>query len=101
MTGLFYTWDEKTMTTDMAAGFAVSGEGPVAGATMANIPASRGYQIEYTGGYSGSGKAHEAMMKHIAEKGEQRVLAIEEYVKGPGDSKDSSQWVTNIIYLVK
>lgn len=100
-TGLFYTWDEKTKTSDMAAAFPVSGDGPVNGATMANIAPARGYEVIYTGDYSGQQRAHEALVKHLAAKGEKQSLAIEEYVKGPGDTKDSTQWVTNIIYLVQ
>lgn len=99
--GLYFTWDEKTMTSDMAAAFPVSGNEPVQGATMNKVEPAKGYKIVYTGGYSGSAKAHEAIGKHIAASGQTQTLTIEEYIKGPGEEKDSTQWVTNIIYLVK
>jgi len=100
-TGLYYTWDNKTSTTNMAAAFPVSGTAPVKGAEMLKVDAAKGYKIVYTGGYHGSAKAHEAAMAQVNKAGEKQVLAIEEYIKGPGEEKDSTKWVTNIIYLVK
>ena len=99
--GLYFTWDEQKGTTDMAPAFPVSGNEPVSGATLHQLTPSRAYQVVYNGGYSGSMQAHEALGKYIAQKGEQQQLVIEEYIKGPGEEKDSTKWVTNIIYLVK
>jgi len=98
---LYYTWDEKTGKTDMAAAFPVSGNEPVADAVMQAVAASKAYQVSYQGGYEGSGKAHEALTRHIAANGEKQQLVIEEYLRGPGEEKDSTKWLTNIIYLVK
>jgi effector-binding domain-containing protein len=98
--GIYYTWDEKNQKTDAAAAFPVPKGAVVKDATMIDVPGSRAYEIVYTGGYSGSMAAHDAMGKHIAAKGEKQHLVIEEYVKGPGNEKDSNKYVTNIYYLV-
>jgi effector-binding domain-containing protein len=99
--GLFVTWDEKRGSSDLAAAFPVSGREFVAGASMDAVSPSKGYQIKYIGGYHGLGKAHERLLKHVDEQGKKKHLAIEEYLTGPGDEKDSTKWVTNVIYLIK
>ena len=98
--GLFFTWDEKAGVSDMAAAFPVKLDTKAKGISIENIPASKGYQVVYNGGYAGSGAIHMALTEHVKSLGEQQGLVIEEYIKGPGDEKDSTKWVTNIIYLV-
>ena len=99
--GIYYNYDEAKGTSDVAAAFSVSGEEPIAGAKIINIPASPAYMLVYKGGYSGSYAAHEAMGKKLAEAGKKQELCIEEYIVNPGDTKDSNMYVTNIYYLVK
>jgi effector-binding domain-containing protein len=54
------------------------------------------------GGYSGIGKAHEAMDAYMASnKLEQKAPVIEEYITDPGSEPDSSKWLTKIMYLIK
>lgn len=98
---LVYKWDEATKTTDMAAAFPVSGTEDVAGMTMATIPASSAYRIVYTGGYGGIKAAHEQLSKQMMDNKREISVVVEEYIKGPGDEKDSTKWITNVIYLVK
>jgi effector-binding domain-containing protein len=99
--GLFFTWDEKAGTTDMAAAFPVKPDTKAKGISLENVPASKGYQVVYHGGYAGSGAIHQALTEYVIKQGEAQGLVIEEYLKGPGDEKDSTKWLTNIIYLVK
>ena len=99
--GIFYTWDEKNMQSDAAVAMPVSGTEPVKGATMLNVPTTKSYFIKYTGGYHGSGKAHEAMGKHLATNGKTQSMVIEEYVVGQQQEPDSNKWVTNIYYLLQ
>lgn len=99
--GLYYNWDEPNMQADVMAAFPVSDNKPVEGATMVAIPASNAYMIKYVGGYHGSGMAHMALTKHIADQGKKQTLAVEEYIKGPGDEADSNKYITNIYYLVQ
>lgn len=98
--GLFYKWDTVARQTDMAAVFPVMDTTkPVKGVAFINIPASKAYMVEYVGGYSGSAKAHTALMKHVMEKNAKLSLVIEEYKVGPYQSKDSNKYVTDVYYL--
>jgi effector-binding domain-containing protein len=102
--GVYFLWDEKNQMTDVLAGFPVAADakGKVKGMASYDAPASKAYQIVYTGGYMGSMKAHEAMSEKIkADNAQQNDVVIEEYVTGPAQEPDSNKWVTNIIYLVK
>lgn len=98
---LFYTWDEQSGTTNLAAGFPIKAEVAPSKVALEKVAASKGFKITYIGGYYGSGKAHEAMDAHISKSGAQKGLVLEEYVKGPGTEPDSNKWITNIIYLIK
>ena len=97
---LAYNWDEKNKTADLAPSFPVSGDEPVNGATMVTVAPSKAYMTVLKGNYDGMEAAHGDMGKFLAAKNIQPKLVIEEYIKGPGDTKDASQWVTNIYYLV-
>ncbi len=97
---IVYKWDEGTHTADMAAAFPVSGGDPVQGASMVNVGPSKSYMVVYIGGYAGSIMAHEALSKYVTSKSMMQTMVIEEYLKGPGEEKDSTKWVTNIYYLV-
>ena len=98
---LVYQWDETNGKADMAAAFPVSGEDEVKGATMIKVAPTSAYKIVYTGGYHGSGQAHGALTKHVQEQKKEISMVVEEYVKGPGEERDSTKWVTNILYLTK
>lgn len=66
-TGLYYTWDMEKNTTDMAAAVGFKGELKKApeGMNVLNVPASKSLTIDYLGGYSGLGNAHNAMDAYI------------------------------------
>lgn len=98
--GLFYTWDTVHHSADAAAAMPVSKDVKADGVTMINVPASKAYMIAYHGGYTGSGKAHEALNAKVHADGKKASLVLEEYIKGPAEEKDSAKWVTNIYYLV-
>lgn len=98
---VYYVWDEKTQTTDMAPAFAVSGTEPIKGVDMVNIPRSISCTILYKGGYGNLSKAHEVLNQYILEKGRRLNLILEEYIVGPATESDSTKWVTNVVYLVK
>jgi hypothetical protein len=96
---LAYTWDTVNHQADLAAAFPVSGTEAVKGATMINVAASPAYMIEYKGPYSGFMAVHDALGKHVGMMGKTPSLVIEEYVKGPGDKVDSTNYVSKIYYL--
>ncbi len=102
--GLYYTWDMEKKITDMAAGAGFKGDLKKAPAGMAvlDVPASKSLTIDYMGGYSGLGKAHEAMDAYMkANNLTQHAPVIEEYLTDPGTVPDSTKWLTRIVYLVK
>lgn len=97
---LAYKWDEKNQSADLAAAFPVSGTDVVKDASMVTVAPSKAYMTVLNGDYKGMEKAHGALSQYVAAKNLQPKLVIEEYIKGPGDEKDPSKWVTNIYYLV-
>ena len=102
--GLYYTWDEENKQADLMAGIPVAGgaDTKVAGMQTAVVPAGKALFIPYTGGYHGSGKAHEAMDQMMKANGlEFRDVVIEEYVTDPMKEPDSTRWLTNIFYMIK
>lgn len=102
--GVYFKWDEATQTADMIAGVPVpmDAKGKLKGMELYESPASKALMIEYRGGYSNMGAAHEAMDAHMKSNGlEMNQNVIEEYISDPGSEPDSTKWVTNIYYLIK
>ncbi|MBI3502531.1 MAG: SRPBCC family protein [Bacteroidetes bacterium] len=102
--GLFFKWDTVNKITVMAAVMAVKGDSKtkVKGFETFVVPAGKTLNIKYFGGYNGIGPAHEAMDDYINEKGFiKRTPVREEYVTDPMTEKDSTKWLTNVIYPVK
>ncbi len=97
---LTYNWDEANKQADIAVAFPVSGEEAVKGATMIRVDPSPAYRLTYMGGYSGLYAAHDQIGKHVAAQGKTPTLALEEYITSPGEERDSTKWVTHVIYLV-
>jgi hypothetical protein len=99
---LYFTWDTVKHTSDLAAAFPVADTSkPVKGASFFAVPAGNAYMAVHMGGYSNLGITHNAMMRYVANKKQQTSLVLEEYIKGPHETPDSTQWVTNIYYLIK
>lgn len=102
--GIFYTWDENTKETEMAAAIPVKSGMNVNGSRIKTfeVPAGKAYVIDYYGPYTGTGAAHEALDAYLKENGiEAGTPAIEEYVTDPGNEPDSSKWLTKIYYFPK
>lgn len=102
--GLFYTYDETKMESDLLAGIPVPAEakGKITGMQEVEIPACKAYTAVYTGPYEGSKAVHEAIaLKMKMDNASLGGPVIEEYVTDPGHEPDSTKWVTNIIYPVK
>lgn len=99
--GLYYTWDEQTGKTDMAAAIPVSGPVQIADTEMITIPAGKTLMIDYYGDYEKMGDAHLAMDQYIQETGVSvKSPAIEEYISDPSTEPDTSKWLTRIYYLL-
>lgn len=97
----YFTFDEKTMTTDVAAVMEVANGTKLEGVEKIETPASKVLLIEYFGAYNKSANAHYAMDAYIKEKGLIQTFVLEEYANDPMVEKDTAKWQTNIYYLVK
>lgn len=99
--GLFFSWDEKTQMTDMAAAIPVKEAKDGKGYKAFAVPASKALVIEYYGAYDKSAEAHGAMDDYMKEKGlTQKAPVVEEYITSPMSEKDTAKWLTKIYYLV-
>ncbi|MGH1437101.1 MAG: SRPBCC family protein [Lewinella sp.] len=103
-TGLFYTWDEETQTSDVAIGIPAASGAAIEGLTSIDIPAGRALQINYVGPYEGTGAAHEALDAYMVANGLKfQAPAIEKYMgdPGPDTETDPNKWMTQIVYLLE
>ncbi|RBL93559.1 SRPBCC family protein [Chitinophaga flava] len=101
--GLFFTWNKEKQETDMAAAIPVpegSTLGP--GFEIIKLPAAKAAYVEYYGPYDKIANAHVAIQQFIEKKGKKIIPpTIEMYVTYPGKEKDSSKWLTKVIYFMK
>jgi effector-binding domain-containing protein len=99
--GLYYTWDEDTQTTVMAAAVGYKGEIAETDFETLEIPPSRALLIDYYGSYENLGNAHEAMDKYIQTFDlEVEPPVLEEYVTDPGQEPNPEKWLTKIYYFL-
>lgn len=98
---IYFSFDEKTMMTDVAAVMEVANGTKLEGVEKFETPAGKVLVIEYFGDYNKSANAHYAMDAYMKEKGLTQNFVIEEYANDPMVEKDTAKWQTNIFYLVK
>lgn len=97
---IYWTFDEKTLVTDVAAVMEFANGTKIAGLEKWEVPAGKVLLIEYYGAYDKS-NAHYAMDAYMKEKGLIQSLVLEEYVTDPMTEKDTAKWLTNIYYILK
>jgi effector-binding domain-containing protein len=103
-TGIYYAWDEINFVTDLAAAVPISELLPEESESIdfefgAGFQTNNSISCELKGGYSKSYAAHTAINDWLEENN--KIMdgpVIEEYVKGPNDTKDSSDYLTRITY---
>jgi effector-binding domain-containing protein len=101
--GLFYTFDEKAMKTQVAAVAPVADAKKEVGSwqTFA-VKGGKTVTVDYYGAYDKSKAAHDAIGEYIKKKNYKWVApVIEEYVTDPGNEKDTAKWLTRISYFVE
>lgn len=98
---IYFTFDEKTMVTDVAAVMEVANGTKLEGVEKFETPAGKVLLIEYFGAYDKSANAHYAMDAYMKEKGLTQSFVLEEYANDPMTEKDTAKWQTNIFYIVK
>ena len=100
-TGLYFDFNEKTGMTDMLAGISIKGGGNVPGLTTIDIPAGKDLSVDYFGAYEKTGNAHYAIEDYMKEKGIKNSFpVIEIYMNDPMIVKDTSKWLTQVIYPI-
>jgi effector-binding domain-containing protein len=101
---LFYNWDEKNQLTDMAAALPVI-KGAVLNNSLVkieNIPTGKAVYVNHYGSYEKAintfNSIHAYLDKH---KLKQKFPIIQQYITGPASEKDTTKWLTKIVFLVE
>lgn len=98
--GLYYSWDETSGKTDVAAGIPFGGTASPEGVEVVELPAGKAISIDYYGPYAGVGEAHYALGDYLnARCLTQKPPAIEEYITDPSTEPDTMKWLTRITYF--
>lgn len=99
--GLYYKYDETTMTADMAAAIPVEGKSVQAiGFDNLTLPAGKAYVVDYYGDYSKMKPAYDALHAKAKQLGiEKTDLFVEEYVTDPMAEKDTAKWYTRVYFF--
>lgn len=100
-TGLYYKYDEATMSADMAAAIPVEGK-PVQAKGFENVtlPAGKAYAVDYYGDYSKMKPAYDALHAKAKELGQNEpTFFIEEYITDPMTEKDTAKWHTRVFFI--
>lgn len=99
--GLFYSFNEKNETTDMAAAIPVKESLIIPDASSLTLPTKRAIQVDYYGDYHNTAKAHDAIESFLKDNGLfNDYPVIEEYVTDPTEVKNSEKWLTKVTYYV-
>lgn len=102
--GLNYVWDEKNQQADIAAAFPVSPgakiDNPII--QVITIPATKAVFVNYYGAYDKISAAYTSIDNYLsANKLKQKAPVIEQYITGPATEKDTSKWLTKIVFPVE
>jgi effector-binding domain-containing protein len=100
---VFYKYDDqKEMNADLAAAIPYQGKKVAAkGFANLNLPATKGYAIDYFGPYNNEmKKTYAAMDAKLKQLGKTNpAMVIEEYITDPMTEKDSTKWHTKIYFF--
>jgi effector-binding domain-containing protein len=98
---IYFEYNEKTMTTDLAAVLEVANGSKVQGLEKFELPPSKVLHIAYFGAYDKSEEAHKAIDNYMKQKSLTQSAVLEEYVTDPLIEKDTAKWQINIYYVIK
>jgi effector-binding domain-containing protein len=105
--GLFYVWDTANFKTEMVAALPLT-SGPAMGFALDTVNVDgfaifvypRTLVINYLGNYDGTGTAHRALDKWLAEEKKTHSYPVmEEYITDPAIEPDTAKWLTKIYYM--
>jgi len=96
---LFYSWDETSGTTDMAAALPLKEPVTIPGAISQTISDGKVIQVDYYGDPGKTQAAHQAITDYMNDNG---LLVnypiVEESITDPVEEKDPKKWLTKITY---
>ena len=99
---LYYSWDEQTAQTDVAAAMPVNRTVIGEQIEMVEIEKQTAYIVDYYGPYDGLASAHMALGLYMAKnKIEPAFPCLEEYATDPGAEPDPGKWLTRVYYFSK
>lgn len=103
MSGLYFTFDEKTMTTDVAPAIPVSGVNAKVGKWETfHTKGGKTLEVDFFGDYKNLGAAHMQIKSYIADKKLKASMPVlEEYITDPMTEKDPNKWLTKIYYFLE
>jgi predicted transcriptional regulator YdeE len=99
--GLYFVWDDKAGTTEMAAVYPVPAGMTVAdkGFELFDLPAGKYAVNDFMGPYDQRMfAAHEALGKHSKQMTTGKMPVVEVYKVAPANTPDSTKWHTRIMY---
>lgn len=100
--GIYFSWNEETGTTELAAAIPVSGKNTVLDGFQNWTLSGKAAKLVYFGNYDDLATAHYALHDYLGDNNLQsRHVVLEEYVTDPMSEPDTSKWVTNIYYFVE
>jgi effector-binding domain-containing protein len=98
---LFYTYEERAQTTDMAVAVPILSPKAVKDLTSENLQQSNAIVVDFYGNNNDNKLAHNAASDYIKDRKYLYASPIvEEYVTDPLKEKDQSKWLTKIYYYV-
>ena len=100
--GIYYTWDEGTMSSDMAVAVPVAGKPVLEGLSLISLPAAKAYTVDYYGPYDQSMAAYTAFDAYFAKNNlKTKMPMIEEYLTDTQKEKDQAKWLTRITFFAE
>ncbi len=100
--GLYWNYDEKAGTTDMAAAMQID-RAIVLKAPLGTIDMKgKALTLDFYGPYDKISNAHQAMDEYMLAKNlKNKLPVIEQYITDPMAEKDTSKWLTKVIYYIQ
>ncbi len=102
--GLFYVWDEQNQQADLSAAMPVA-QGTSFSDTsikIVDLPGSKAVYVNYYGAYDKVNQAYTSLGEYLAANNlKRKPPVIEQYITGPRLEKDTSKWLTKVIFLVE
>jgi effector-binding domain-containing protein len=100
--GIYFTFDETTGVSDMAAGVPANITKAPGDAGIIRLPAAKAYVIEYVGTFDGSMLAYDAFDRYFALNGlKPKMPVVEEYLTDPAKETDPAKQVTRIYFFAE